>query len=94
MFRVAVESILGLSVRGGAQLVLNPCISNAWPRATLRYREPTAGGVYEIVIENPAGRETGVRTAFLDGQPATIENGAAIVPLIADSQTYRVLLEL
>ena len=94
MFRVAVESILGLSVRGGAQLVLNPCISDAWPRATLRYREPTAGGVYEIVIENPACRETGVRTALVDGQPATIQNGAAIVPLIADGKSRRVLLQL
>ena len=38
MFRVAVESILGLHVDEGRELVLNPHISATWPRASLCYR--------------------------------------------------------
>jgi cellobiose phosphorylase len=94
MFRVAVESILGLRVRGGKELQLNPCISVDWPRVSLSYREPRAGGRYEIVIKNPDGREKGVRRATVDGLPATVSEGVAAIPLFADGAIHRVTLHL
>jgi cyclic beta-1,2-glucan synthetase len=94
MFRVAVESILGLRIRDGQALVLNPCISAAWPSCRLAYRLPHGGGAYEITIENPLRRETGVREASVDDRPATIENGAAVVPLALDGETHHVRLRL
>jgi cyclic beta-1,2-glucan synthetase len=94
MFRVAVESILGLQIRAGKELVLNPCISAAWPSCRFTYRLPRGGGVYEVAIENPQRRETGVREANVDDRPATIENGAAIVPLALDGGTHHVRLRL
>ncbi len=93
MFRVAVESILGLRIRNGAELLLNPSISTEWRTCRLNYRAPR-GGVYAIVIDNPRGRETGVRSAFWDGLPAPIEGGVARIPLLDDGQPHRVQLSL
>jgi cyclic beta-1,2-glucan synthetase len=94
MWRVAVESILGLAVRDGSELVLDPCISSSWQRCRLRYRLPDGGGEYEITVENPDGRETGVREARLDGDPVRIDDGAARVPLEADGRRHEVTLRL
>jgi cyclic beta-1,2-glucan synthetase len=94
MFRVAVESILGLQVRGGRELVLNPCISAAWPRCELRYRLPNGGGQYKIAIENPHGRERGVCAAWIDGGSASVDNGVARIPLSQDGKKHHVRLRL
>jgi cyclic beta-1,2-glucan synthetase len=94
MWRVAVESILGLNIRGGRELVLNPCISSTWRRAKLRYRLPDGGGDYDILIHNPEARESGVREATLDGQLAPIEVGAARIPLTVDGSRHEVTLRL
>ncbi len=40
MFRVAVESIFGLSVDRGRALVVKPAISKSWPRCRMTYRLP------------------------------------------------------
>ena len=94
MFRVAVESILGLRIRDGRELLLNPSIAASWPNCRLRYRLPNAGGVYEISIENSGGRERGVTIATLDGEPAPVDNGVARIPLHADGRTHHVELHL
>jgi cyclic beta-1,2-glucan synthetase len=94
MFRVAVESIFGLSVERGRTLVLKPSISSSWPRCRLTYRLPGGSTRYEITIENPSGRETNVRTATLDGSEIEVTDGAARIPLVHDSGVHRVVVWL
>ena len=94
MFRVAVESILGLSIEGGRTLVLRPSISSAWPSCRLKYRLPDGHTRYEITIENPAGKETGVTAATLDGEPAAVADGAARIELKHDGELHRVVVRL
>jgi cyclic beta-1,2-glucan synthetase len=94
MFRVAVESILGLSVEGGQTLVLRPSISSAWPSCKLNYRLPDGRTSYEIVIENPSGKETGVTAATVDGQTACVADGAARIELKRDGGQHRVVVRL
>jgi cyclic beta-1,2-glucan synthetase len=94
MFRVAVESIFGLSTDGGRTLVINPSISRDWPRATLRYRLPDGKTTYLVTIENPDGRETGVEAARLDGSSLAIEKRVARVPLEFDGREHHVTLRL
>jgi N,N'-diacetylchitobiose phosphorylase len=94
MLRVAVESILGLRIEDGGTLVLNPCISAAWPRCALKYRLPDGGGVYNVTIENPLHRQRGVSSALADGRPAPVENGIARVPIVRDGGVHEVLLRL
>ena len=69
MFRVAVESIFGVSTEGGHTLVVNPSISSDWPQCRMTYRLPGGNTCYDILIENPEGKEHGVSAAMLDGQP-------------------------
>jgi cyclic beta-1,2-glucan synthetase len=68
MYRVAVEELLGLTLRRGA-LHIDPCIPRDWPRfeATLK----TPGGGFRIVVENPEGVTRGVRLVELDGVAIT-----------------------
>jgi cyclic beta-1,2-glucan synthetase len=94
MFRVAVESILGLSTEGGRTLVIYPSISSTWPQCRLTYRLPDGATRYEITIENPSGNERGVRTATLDGEQITVENATARVPLERDGKLHRVVVRL
>jgi cyclic beta-1,2-glucan synthetase len=94
MFRVAVESIFGLSIEGGRTLVVKPSISSAWPRCRLTYRLPGEATRYEITIENSAGKENTVTSATLDGGQAEIDNGSARIPLVHDGGIHRVILWL
>ena len=64
MQRAGVESILGLRLQGEV-LLLDPCISTAWPgfEMTLRHRSAR----YEIVVDNPNKVQRGVAFATIDG---------------------------
>ncbi|MAT69055.1 MAG: glycosyl transferase [Planctomycetaceae bacterium] len=94
MFRVAVESILGLRIERNATLVLNPSISAAWPTCRLTYRPDDRGTQYEVTIENPHGREHGVARAWVDGEAASVVDGVARVPLVQDGRPHDVRVQL
>jgi cyclic beta-1,2-glucan synthetase len=94
MYRVAVESILGLSVEAGRTLVLRPAISTRWPQCRLSYRLPDGQTRYEITIENPNGRESRISAATVDGREATVVDGAARIELQPDGGTHLVVVRL
>jgi cyclic beta-1,2-glucan synthetase len=94
MYRVAVESIFGFTTEGGQTLVINPSIASAWPRCRLNYCVPDGETRYEVIIENPSGKEHGVTEALLDGQPAIVVNGTARVPLLRDGRLHCVNIRL
>ncbi|HEX5723880.1 MAG TPA: hypothetical protein VFX98_00365, partial [Longimicrobiaceae bacterium] len=50
MLRVALESVLGLTLEGGDTLVLRPRIPDEWPGFRVRYRLPDGRTVYEIEV--------------------------------------------
>lgn len=83
MFRVALESVLGLTLQGGRFLCLRPCIPDDWPGFTLRYRH--AGATYEIAVTRG-----GEASATLDGEPLAHEDGAVLVPLRGGGVVHRV----
>jgi cyclic beta-1,2-glucan synthetase len=94
MYRVAIESIFGMSLEGGRTLVLDPCISRDWPRATLTYRLIDGKTTYVVTIENPERRERGVKSATVDGKTLTIADGVARVPLLFDGGEHRVNIQM
>jgi cyclic beta-1,2-glucan synthetase len=94
MFRVAVESIFGFSIEGGKSLVLRPAISSAWPSCRMSYRLPDGRTRYEIMIENPHGKESGVTAATLDGEPAAVVEAVARVELKQDGELHRVVIRM
>jgi len=94
MFRVAVESIFGVSTEGVHTLVVNPSISSNWPQCRMSYRLPDCNTCYDILIENPVGKEHGIAEATLDGRPLFLANGAARIPLVNDGAPHRVRIRL
>jgi cellobiose phosphorylase len=91
MFRIAVESIFGVSTEHGKTLVLNPSISADWPRCRLTYRLPSSTTRYEITLENPSHRQCGISRATVDGEPVAVEQGVAQIPLRSDGNLHRVV---
>lgn len=93
MSRVALESILGLSMIGGTALALSPCIPAAWPGFSLRYRVPGGDATYEISVEQRAPRPAAT-AAMLDGHPLEVREGAVWIPLTGGSGTRQVTIAL
>ena len=60
----------------------------------MTYRLPDGNTSYEILIENPEGKEHGVTEAILDGRPALVAEGIARMRLVRDGQLHRVVIRL
>lgn len=63
MYRVGIEWILGLRLRGD-RLYIEPCIPSTWEGFNITYRHK--GTVYDIRVENPHRVGRGVREIWLD----------------------------
>jgi cyclic beta-1,2-glucan synthetase len=81
MYRLGLESILGLR-RRGRTFAVAPCIPIAWDGFRLRWRH--GGSTYEIAVENPGRWNRGVAEALLDGVPVD----AAAIPLVDDGAVH------
>lgn len=84
MFRVAVESILGLRVENGDALVVKPCVPDDWTFYKITWRDGRAGGgggIYEINISGEKGAGRKVVEASCDGALCEVVDGAARIPL-------------
>jgi cyclic beta-1,2-glucan synthetase len=80
MYRVAVEFILGLKLKGEV-LEIDPSIPSQWPKfeATIRH----GGSRYEVMVENPSARCKGISQVTLDGVPTT-----GRIPLTRDERRH------
>src|SRR4051812_13809774 len=67
LYRVAVEAILGVRVRGDV-LQFEPCVPGRWPGFEVTYRFGSA--TYNVRVDNSAGAGRGVRSVTADGRPA------------------------
>ena len=94
MYRVAIESILGLRVEDGNILVLKPCIPDEWPEFRIEGRLADGSASYHVIVENPEGFAKTIASATLDGVPLEIVDGAARAPLPRDGATHEVRLVL
>jgi cellobiose phosphorylase len=93
MLRVAVESILGLTLEDGKALLLRPCLPASWPGFSLRYELPGTGTVYALAVEQ--SRPRAPRTeARVDGSPLEVRAGAVRIPILADGRIHRVDVRL
>ncbi|WP_333684772.1 GH36-type glycosyl hydrolase domain-containing protein [Pontibaca methylaminivorans] len=88
LYRLAVEWILGLRVRGG-ECVLRPCIPPDWPGFMLTLRRGASS--WRFAVENPRHVCTGVAALVLDG---TDLDPAGAVPLVDDGGAHQVRVVL
>ena len=86
MFRVALESVLGVTLSGGDTLCLRPCVPREWPGFTVRWRLPD-GTTYEIAVAHEDG---GAIRGRLDGGDLESVDGALRIPLFRDGGAHRV----
>jgi cyclic beta-1,2-glucan synthetase len=83
MYRVAIESILGFSLRG-TKLSVDPCIPRGWPGFELTYLRGDTS--YAFAVENPHGVSRGVASVELDGADVP----AREIDLVDDGRTHGV----
>lgn len=88
LYRLAVEWILGLQVRGDA-MRLNPCIPPAWPGFALTLRRGNAS--WHVMVESPSQVSRGVVAMSVDGQ--VLDPGTAIA-LADDGAGHEVRITL
>jgi cyclic beta-1,2-glucan synthetase len=94
MFRVALESVLGLTVDSGRYLRLEPRIPTHWEGYRIRYRVPGGKTAYRIEVTNRPGGDTTIRRAELDGRPLSPVDNILRIPLAADNEEHLVMVEL
>ena len=94
MYRVALESILGLRVERGSTLVIRPCIPDDWAGFSIEGRLPDGSAGYRLTVENPDGSAKIVESVTLDGVPVEISGGSARVTLPPGGAVHEVRLVL
>jgi cyclic beta-1,2-glucan synthetase len=94
MYRIVIESLLGMRMLGGKTLAFRPCIPGEWPGFRLCYRLPGEETVYEVEARNRDRGSGGVTDARLDGETCPVEAGVALVPLRHDGALHHVELIL
>ena len=82
MYRLGLESILGLR-RRGQRFSVAPCVPGTWNGFVVRWRYGRS--LYEITVENPGRTNRGVAEAVLDGDRVD----ARSIPLVDDGATHR-----
>ena len=87
MYRVGLESILGLTRRNGA-LRIDPCIPKTWPRYEMVFKQGRSE--YRIVVENPGGVNRGVVRVEVDG----VDHTGRDVPIVDDGAVRQVRVVL
>ncbi len=85
MYRVGLESILGLTERGET-LQFEPAVPADWPEFSVLYRHGRS--TYSIVVRDPARVRAGSAVVVLDGRRL---DGASI-PLVDDGERHEVVV--
>jgi N,N'-diacetylchitobiose phosphorylase len=91
MWRVTIESVLGVTLEAGQRLRVRPRIPASWPGYRMDYRVPGSQTRYQIDVRRTDG--VGTR-ASLDGEPLAVDGDTASIPLASDDRTHRVVVEL
>jgi len=95
VYRVALESVLGVTLERGDTLVVRPCIPDEWPGYSLTWRPPRREDmVVELVVRNPDACSAAVVSATLDGTALPVRDGAVRLPLPATPGSHRLEVEL
>lgn len=93
MYRVAIESILGLQPRGGDTLELRPCLPSSWPGYRASYRLPDGRTVYQIALSWAEGAKTPT-AVWVDDEPLAVGDGVPAIPLLRDGERHRIIVRL
>lgn len=94
MYRVIIESILGINITGGNRLEINPSISAEWEEYRFTLREQQGETIYQITVYNPNGLQTGSLEGVVDGEEFKADGEAFSLNLKSDGKVHKVTLTL
>jgi N,N'-diacetylchitobiose phosphorylase len=95
MYRVALESLLGLTIVGGDHLELRPCVPESWPGFSVRMRLADKRTRYEIVLTRAAAGVSATQV-HVDGDAvdSAVTCGTASIELVRDGGVHLVEIAL
>jgi cyclic beta-1,2-glucan synthetase len=93
MYRVALESMLGFSLRNG-QILLNPSIPSEWSRFAITFRPDDNGTRYLIEVLNPDGISAGTPVPEKKDSRVTTESGKTVIKVDRDGAEHHIRLVL
>ncbi len=83
-YKAGIEYILGLKIQNGI-LTIMPCIPKEWKTYSMRYK--WGNTLYNIVVENPEGKNTGISKIMIDNvevkNAIRLEENKGIVNVVA-----------
>ncbi|MBN2288486.1 MAG: hypothetical protein JXQ83_04070 [Candidatus Glassbacteria bacterium] len=83
LFKALTSCMIG--VRADYQgLLVDPCLPSHWKQVSMQ--RTFRGARYRVAVENPEGRQTGVKSVELDGLP--VEGN--LLPVLDDGRTHEV----
>jgi cellobiose phosphorylase len=94
MLRVALESVLGVTLEGGDTLVVRAAIPASWPGFRVRLRPWGRRGTCDVSVRNTSAEAPRVIGATLDGVTVTPAQAVARIPLADDGLDHRVEIVL
>ncbi len=93
MYRVALESILGLQLNND-YIQLKPSISSDWPGYSIRIILDDKKTTYQIRIDNPHGLESGLLAGTVDGKEVKFDNPLTRIKVHKDGAEHQINLRL
>jgi cellobiose phosphorylase len=93
MYRVALESILGVQFNGDS-LLLNPAISESWEGFTVDLLLDDQATTYHLELLNPSKLQSGLLAGTVDGEAVRFEVAPAKILLVKDKGKHRIRLTL
>ncbi|NGP76550.1 glycosyltransferase 36 [Balneolaceae bacterium YR4-1] len=94
MYRVILESILGLEIVNEHTLLIDPSISPDWKEFSISLNNLEKGTRYDIKVTNPDGLEKGTLEGSVDGKPIPISGGNFKIKLKQDGKTHHITLSI
>jgi cyclic beta-1,2-glucan synthetase len=93
MYRVALESVLGIQFHGNS-LLLNPAISENWDGFTVDLLLDDQATKYHIEIMNPNKLQTGFLAGTVDGLEVQFDEAPARFSLYKDKKEHHIRLNI
>ncbi len=90
MLRVALESVLGVTLEGGDTLVVRAAIPASWPGFRVKLRPWGRQGTWDVAVRNTSAEASSVIGATLDGVTVAPVGAIARIPVIDDGLDHRV----
>lgn len=93
MYRVFLESLLGVRMEEGTTLVVEPRLPATWPEAKIDWTLAD-GTVYALALRHRGERLSRVQSASVDGAPTDIREGSVRIRLKRDGRRHEATIDL